>query len=323
MKKWILRILVILVIFIAGGLAYLKLVLPKIDKAENIQIKSTPEMIQRGAYLANHVCVCMDCHSTRDWSKFSGPIVQGTLGKGGEKFTRELGFPGIFYSKNLTPSELKNWTDGEIIRAITSGVTKDGKALFPIMPYLHYNKMDKNDIIAIVAYLRTLQPIENKTPDAEIDFPMNFILNTIPQNASFSTRPSQNNLVDYGAYLVNASGCVECHTQANKGQIDIEKAFSGGRKFDLTKDKVIVSSNITTDIETGIGSWTEEIFVSKFKYYADTANITTYTSPKDFQTIMPWTMYAGMDTFDLKAIYAYLKTIKPIKNKVVSNPISE
>ena len=321
MVKWLKRILAILFIVIASALAYVKLALPKVGKAEALKIEATPEMIKRGEYLANHVCVCMDCHSTRDWSKFSGPIIDGTLGKGGEAFTKDFGFPGNFYSKNITPANLKDWTDGELFRAITCGVDKNGKALFPVMAYSYYRTMDKDDIIAIIAYLRSLKPIENETKAADADFPMNFIINTIPKEAALTEIPSQTDVIKYGAYMVNASGCAECHTNVLKGEKIEGMDFAGGRVFDLPGPKRIVSANITPDKETGIGHWTEDVFVSKFKMFEDKSKLQDYKSPKDFQTVMPWSMYAGMDTADLKAIYAYLKSLKPIKNKVITNPV--
>lgn len=83
-------------------------------------------MIARGKYLANHVAVCMDCHSTRKWNKYSGPMDENAQGAGGEIFDQNMGFPGKFISPNITPYALREWTDGEIFRAITSGVNKDG-----------------------------------------------------------------------------------------------------------------------------------------------------------------------------------------------------
>ena len=320
MIKWIKRLLVILVVVIASGLAYVKLALPNVGKAEELKITATPEMIKRGEYLANHVCVCIDCHSQRDWSKFSGPLLEGSQGKGGEAFTRELGFPGTFYARNITPEHLGSWTDGEILRAVTCGVDKDGKALFPVMMYPYYKNLDKDDAIAIVAYIRTLKPIKNDIKEDEADFPMNFILNTIPEKASYTTLPSRDNMVDYGKYLVNAGACAECHTNSIKGKKVEGMDFAGGREFSFPDGKKIISANITFDDATGIGYWTEETFVNKFKSFADKSKLQDYKSPKDYQTVMPWNMYAGMDTVDLKAIFAYLQTLKPIKNKVVTNP---
>jgi len=320
MVKWIKRILAILVVVIASALAYVKLVLPNVGKAENINIEATPEMIKRGEYLANHVTVCIDCHSKRDWTKFSGPLVDGTEGMGGDAFTKEFGFPGTFYAKNITPEGIGKWTDGELIRAISCGVNRDRKAFFPVMPYPYYAHMDKEDIIAIVAYIRTLKPIKNEVPASEPEFPMNFILNTIPQEASFTKRPEKAVNAVYGAYIINAAACAECHTNAIKGKQVEGMDFAGGREFIIPGPKKIVSANITPDKETGIGNWTEDAFVSKFKAYEDKTKLADYKSPKDYQSMMPWNMYAGMDTVDLKAMYAYLKTLKPIKNEVIKNP---
>lgn len=314
MKKVIFTILIVLVICLAAGFGYLSFVLPNVDAAPELTVDRSPERIKHGEYLANHVNACMDCHSTRDWTRFSGPIMPGTTGKGGEYFGPEMGFPGKFYSKNITPKNLSNWTDGEIFRAITTGVNKDGKVLFPVMPYLNYGSMDKEDIYDIIAYIRSLAPIDNEVAESKADFPMNLIMNTIPQRASLTSKPDKADPIKYGAYLVNAAACMECHTQVKKGQIIPELAYSGGREFAMPNG-VLRSSNITPDLETGIGLWSEEDFVKRFKFYSDSIN-TSHLKPNEFNTIMPWAMYAGMDSTDLKAIYLYLKTLKPVKNHV-------
>ncbi|HET7117778.1 MAG TPA: cytochrome C [Hanamia sp.] len=315
MKKILLTILIIVIVAIAALLSYVKFALPNVGSASDLHVVITPERVQHGEYLANHVSLCMDCHSTRDWSKFSGPMIPGTNGKGGELFDEKLGFPGIFYSKNITPANIKDWTDGEIFRTITTGEDKFGNALFPVMPYHYYGKMDKEDIYDIIAYIRSLLPIENKVPDRKIDFPMNFIVNTIPSKASFVIKPPKSDTIKYGAYLVNAAACMECHTPVKKGQIIPKLAFSGGRDFHMPNG-VVNSANITPDKTTGIGGWTAEEFVTRFKAYVNPANLPTMTA-NDVNTVMPWSMLGGMDTSDLRSIYAYLQTIKPIKNEVV------
>lgn len=315
MKKILLTVLVIVILVIAVAISYVKFELPNVGSAPDLHITLTRERVQHGEYLANHVAACMDCHSTRDWSKFAGPLVEGTRGKGGELFGEKVGFPGNFYSKNITPANIKSWTDGEVFRAITTGVDKAGDALFPVMPYLHYGKMDKEDIYDIIAYIRTLEPIENKTPGHTINFPMNFIINTIPEKAEFVLKPSRSDTVKYGSYLVNQASCMECHTQVKNGQVIPELAFSGGRVFDMPNGEVH-AANITHDKITGIGNWTAEEFVTRFKVYTDASKLPVL-SPGEVNTIMPWTMFAGMDTSDLRSIYAYLKTVKSIKNQVV------
>ncbi len=314
MKKFLIIIGIILLVGIISLASYLKLVLPDVGEAPTLNVNITPERIKHGEYLANHITACMDCHSSRDWTSFSGPISPGTLGKGGEYFGPELGFPGKFYSRNITPINLENWTDGEIFRTITTGVDREGKALFPVMPYLSYGKMDKEDIYDIIAYLRSIPSIDNKTPVSKADFPMNFIINTLPAKSNLTKRPEKTDVVAYGAYLVNAAACMDCHTQVSNGQIIQELAFSGGREFAIPHG-TSRSANITPDINTGIGNWTEDAFVQRFKTYTD-PTIIANIDPAEFNTIMPWTMFGGMDSTDLKSIYAYLMTLKPIENQV-------
>ena len=317
MKKIIKGILLVLVIAVIAILLYVKLALPNVGEMEYLSVKPTASRLERGKYLANHVCVCVDCHSTRNWNEFSGPLVEGTIGMGGEAFDQRFGFPGSFYSKNITPSGIGDWTDAEVLRAIASGVSKDGSALFPIMPHPHFGQMDKEDLESIIVYLRSLKPIENIIPESKADFPMNFIINTIPQKPNFSKKPSENDGVAYGGYLFNAASCSECHTKQEKGKPIEGMALAGGFEFPMVTGGIARSANITQDEVTGIGKWSEADFVKRFKSYTDSTYVPTKVAKGNFNTIMPWTMYGGMKEQDLKAIYAYLKTIKPIQNNVV------
>jgi cytochrome c2 len=315
--KYVSYLLAVIVIAVAALLTYVKFGLPDVGEAEDIQIEYTAERIERGRYLANTVTVCMDCHSKRDWTKFSGPLTEGTLGMGGDRFDQSLGMPGVFYARNITPAGISRYTDGELFRLITSGVTKEGRAMFPLMPYPYYGRMDKEDIYSIIAYVRSIPAIENPVPDSEPDFPMNFIINTIPQKPVHQTKPEKTDLLAYGAYMTNAAGCAECHTQIDKGQIIPDLIFGGGRNFSFPDGSVVSSANITPDKETGIGSWTEEMFIQRFKAYADSTYSPPTVAPGEFNSIMPWTMYGKMNEEDLAAIYAYLRTVKPINNTVV------
>jgi hypothetical protein len=294
---------------------YVLYFLPRIP-VENIKIETTPERIERGKYLAENVAQCLDCHSARDWSKFSAPAVPGSEGKGGEAFDRTMGFPGTYYAPNITPFHLKDWSDGELFRAITSGVSRDGHALFPIMPYPSYGKMNREDIYSIITYIRNLAPVENTPPASHSNFPMNIIINTIPSESALSTKPAPTDTLNYGKYLVNAASCAECHTPARRGQIIEEKIFSGGRYFEMPNG-TIVSKNITPDKETGIGAWTPPDFITRFKAFENAAHYTAEDLKSgDFNTIMPWSNYAKMTDADLAAIYAYLMSVKPISNKI-------
>ena len=308
-------IVTVVVLAVFGLISYVKNALPNVP-IEEVKIDYTPERIERGKYLANNVSVCMDCHSTRDFSRFSGPLVKGTEGKGGDKFDQSIGMPGVFYPKNITPEGIGRYTDAELYRVITSGVTKEGRPMFPLMPYPYYGNMDREDIYSIIAYVRSIAPIKNDVPESEADFPVSVILHTIPKAATPQARPSKDDKIEYGKYLVNAAGCRECHTKDKQGQIIPELAFSGGREFKFPDGSVVRSANLTPDKETGMGNWTSELFVQKFKIYSDSTFTLPQVAPGEFNTVMPWTMYSGMEKDDLEAIFAYLQTLQPMNNAV-------
>lgn len=95
--------------------------------------------------------------------------------------------------------------------------------------------------------------------------------------------------------------------------------FAGGMAFIETGYRTR-SANITPDVDTGIGSWTEQQFVDKFKGFENPTNATLSEPERPQNTPMPMLAYAGMTRQDLAAIYAYLRTIKPIINRVEKFP---
>lgn len=275
----------------------------------DITIERTPERIKRGEYLANKVMNCMECHTGAD------PVTHEPkpelFGMGGKYFGPEMGIPGKIYSSNLTPDPktgLGNWTDGEILRAMREGVSKDGRALFPIMPYMNYRTMSDEDAYAIVAYLRSLEPKEHQVPARQLDFPLNFIVNTIPKPLDGPVPPAPTEKLAYGEYLFTQASCNDCHTPQEKGQPVMEKFGAGGMEFKLG-DHVLRAANITSDPETGIGNWSEEQIKSAMR---------TGMRPdgRQLSPIMPWPYYNGMEEDDLDALVAYMKTIKPVKNAI-------
>lgn len=303
-------------ILVGAAVSYIKFALPNVGPAPDIKVELTPQRIERGKYLANNVTVCIDCHSKREWNKFAGPYSTESMGAGGEVFDKKIGFPGEVHVPNITPFNLKNWTDGEIFRAITTGVRKNGSAIFPIMPYQAYAKMDQEDIYSIIAYIRTLPPKKANYPERKLDFPLSLIVNTIPKKADLKPMPSKTDQLAYGAYLTRASACSNCHTKTEKGNPIEGMEFAGGEVFNLPMG-TLISANITPDKETGIGKWTKEQFVSRFKMYADSNYKPADVGPKEFQTVMPWLMYGKMEKSDLEAIYTYLRSVKPKKNAVI------
>lgn len=314
MKKILLITLLVIVVGVAGLLSYVKFVLPDVGDAPDITIESTPERVERGRYLVESVSACIDCHTERDWAKFPGPM-KSARGAGGEVFDQNMGLPGKYVSKNITPAGIGDWTDGEVLRAIASGVNKDGQALFPIMPHPLYGTLDKEDVYSIITYLRTIPAIERENEPSSSDFPMNFIINTIPQPANFTARPDKSDKVNYGKYMFTAAGCNECHTaKDDKGQPLEGMYLAGGFEFALPSG-IVRSANITSHEGTGIGSWTENAFVNRFKMYGEGFEPTAI-GENGFNTVMPWMVYASMEEEDLRAIFTYLKTVPAVDNQV-------
>jgi mono/diheme cytochrome c family protein len=318
-KKTILRGLITIVLlaalFIISGYSYLRFALPNVGKAPDITIERTPGRIERGKYLVHHVAVCVDCHSQRDFSKLAGPVAEESVGAGGLRFDHKIGLPGVFYSRNITPYGLSTWTDGEVYRAITTGVNRHGKTLFPIMPFFNYRRMQTEDVYAIIAYLRTMRPVVNDVPPSEADFPVSLLMNMGPVSADPIARVDRKDTVAYGRYLVMTAACADCHTYKVKGK-DSGDLFAGGNVFPLPTGGLSRPANLTPDKETGIGSWTAEQFVAKFKLFADSSVSDQPAAKGSFNTVMPWKLYSGMDTSDLRSIYAYLKTLKPVHHKI-------
>lgn len=296
----------------------------KSESQANTKEDSLKKVVARGEYLANHVTPCMDCHSKRDFTKFSGPVIPGTEGMGGEKFDNSLlpGIPGVIYARNITPDPetgIGTWTDDEILRAMTQGIRKTGDTLFPIMPYIHFNHMAKEDLLSIIAYLHTLKPIKNKVPDRKLMIPisMAYPAKALQPSVDGNMKPPESDPVKYGEYLVNAAVCSDCHTPLVKGQYDFSRMFAGGNLFNLGTFKVN-TANITPDSATGIGAWNEDRFMNKFIVCREEKGYNY--DPGKQNTMMPIQAYSGMTDSDLKSIYAYLRTLKPISNKVEKYP---
>ena len=178
--------------------------------------------------------------------------------------------------------------------------------------------MAEEDVKSLIAYIRTLEPVDGNYPDSVLDFPLNLIINTLggtyqgPQNP-----PLPSDKLAYGEYLVRIAACNECHFPGTINQPDLSRPFAGGIEFELPGGIIVRSGNLTPDTETGIGNWTKEYFVERFKMHDP--EVTPYMPVElgQFNSVMPWTMYAGMTEEDLGSIYDYLRTVEPIRNPVV------
>jgi mono/diheme cytochrome c family protein len=302
-----------------SGAAYAILRKPATAPPLDIRVEITPERIARGKQIFT-VSECSGCHSARDFSRFGGPAIEGRLGEGME-FPPELGLPGRIASRNITPdveTGLGTWTDGEKIRAIREGISRDGSPLFPMMPYERYRKMSDEDVMSLVAYLNTLPPVRHKVERSRVDFPVSVLIKSAPQPAGSVPPPNRADRLAYGGYLVNLAGCAGCHTRSEKGN-PVGPAFAGGERFAFP-GAVVVSANITPDLQTGIGRWKEADFVEKFHQYREYATKGSPAAGPENFTLMPWLEFSQLDASDLGAIYTFLRGQKPVYQIVDSHP---
>jgi len=282
---------------------------------------SIKKMIAWGDYLVNHVSRCLTCHSQRNFNQFSGPVVPGTEGMGGEEFGKNYHVQGIVYAKNITPDPdngIGKWTDEEIARAITQGINKTGDTLYRMMPFAHFNQMSKEDVYSIIAYLHTLKPNSNKVPERKLAVKASVVYPSLKSSSlETNVKPDIMEMAKYGGYLVSSAACMDCHTPMKNNEYEQDKLLSGGLQFNMGSF-VANSANLTPDSATGIGSWSEQMFLDKFKLYRDASVYSA--NPGKNNSVMPWTAFTNMDDFDIKAIYRYLRTIPPVKNLVVKYP---
>jgi mono/diheme cytochrome c family protein len=318
-------VFLVVIALAAIGVSYLTLRKPAQRPASTEKIEATPERVARGKYLVHHVTICFDCHSERTYA-YALPFKPGREGVGGFIWDKRMRFPGtVAAAANLTPDAetgLGQWTDGEILRAIREGVNRNGNALFPIMPYGLYKHMSDDDAKAIVAYLRTIAPKKYAEPQKALDVPLNFIEKFVPQPLDKPVPPpDKSSEVAYGKYLVTISACAECHTpKDDKGKPLPGMELAGG--FEMhTPEFRVVTANITPHPSTYIGAATREQFIARFRAFAGYTADTAPAAQKGKNTIMPWIAYSGMTDEDLGAIWAYLRTVPPVENRV--NPFPD
>jgi hypothetical protein len=320
-KKIVLFTLLALLLLVGGGLGFLFLRKPAMAPPSPIQVERTDARLARGKFLFSTLCDCDGCHSRRDFSRFDGPVIASSRGEG-LIFPASFGLPGTVVAPNITPDKetgIGNWTDGEKIRAIRDGVGRDGRALFPMMPYTYYRQMSDEDVYSVVAYLDALPPLHKSLPPTKLNFPVNLLIKGVPRPVTHVPSVDKSDRMKYGEYLVTLGACVECHTQENRGQLVLAKRLAGGRAFRFP-DGAVVSANITPDLDTGIGKWSEQQFLDKiysYKKYVEQGS--PLVGPESF-TLMPWLNLSQMAPDDLRAIYNYLKAQPAIRNAVETHP---
>lgn len=313
----------VLAVVLAGllGFAYLYFRKPAMAAASGIKVESSEARIARGKYIFA-AADCDGCHSEHDETRYDSPVPNGKRAAG--RLFPDPALPGRVVASNLTPDRetgIGQWTDGEKIRAIREGIGRDGRVLFPLMPYTNFRYMSDEDVQSLVAYLNTLLPVHNVLPPTKIDFPVSMLIKGAPSPVEAEVKtPDRSNKQLYGEYLVVMGSCETCHTQMGRAGIDTSKRFAGGRRFGAGQ-MLVVSANITPDRQTGIGDWTLERFQQRFyKHKEHSGKERVNTDPEKF-TVMPWENLSQLPPEDLEAIFIYLQSRPAIENKVDSHPV--
>lgn len=314
MKKF-LRIVGILVLVLAAvvGIALTYLHFSGIPtyatpKIPDIDVKVTPERVAKGEKIASMLCI--HCHSDENNRLVGHEIVD---------LPPEF---GTIYSQNITKDPEKgigNWTDGELIYFLRTGLRKDGSYAPPYMP--KFPLVSDEDMKSIVAWLRSdaygVKPSKDEAPKSQPSLLTKFLshiaFKPLPYPEAGVSMPDTNDQLAWGKYLANGQyACFSCHSADFKTNNDLEpekseKFYGGGNLLlDLQRNE-IKSLNITPDGETGIGNWTEQDFITAMR---------TGKRKNGEQLRYPMIPYTRLTDNELKAIYAYLRTIPPIKNKV-------
>jgi len=307
-----LKIALLTIAVTAGGATtYLTLRRPAMAPPQDVHAEATPARLARGKYLFE-LADCDGCHSERDFSRFGGPVIEGRRGAG-TVLPAAMGLPGTIAPPNITPdceTGLGTWTDGEKIRAIREGVDRNGRTLFPMMPYENFRNMSDDDVLSLVAYLDSLPPVKHSVPETHVNFPASVMIKGAPHPARGVASPDRRDPLKYGEYLVRMAGCMGCHTPA----------LSGGETFRVAPGVAVVSANISPDPETGIGRWSERDFLDRIYQYREYADHgSPQVGPESF-TLMPWLNFSRLPPEDLKAIYAYLHSRPPVYKSVETHP---
>ncbi|MEH6800636.1 MAG: cytochrome c [Halopseudomonas sabulinigri] len=216
-------------------------------------LANNAELIERGKYLAT-AADCVACHTTPEGKPFAGGV--------------EFKLPfGSLYSPNITPDKetgIGSWSDEDFVSALHSGVGKDGKHYYPAFPYTSYTLMPEDEVLAIKAYLSSLDPINQAPPENTLSFPFNqrwgmvFWNMLFLDDERFEPEPEQSEQWNRGAYLVQGPGhCAECHTPRNLFQ-----ALDSGEPLAGNLIQGWQAYNISSDETHGIGAWSEAELVN-------------------------------------------------------------
>ena len=266
----------------------------------------TAARLERGRYIVEGIAHCFECHSEVDWENPGGQPKAGRKGVGTE--FGKYGFPWLV-APNITPdieTGAGTWTDEQLARAIREGISHDGRRLFPVMPYMYFREMSDEDLASVIVYLRSIEPVRNALPRTIIPEMMKESLPAHEPITGPVFPPDMSNVIARGKYLVTLASCTSCHTPTKQGQSMTEMEFGGGARFKGPWGEVS-SGNITPDA-SGISYYDEQLFIKTLR--------TGHVGARKLSSIMPWGYFRNMTDDDLKAIFAYLRTVPAVQHRV-------
>lgn len=274
----------------------------------NIKASTDSSVIARGKHMVMGPAHCVDCHSPLPNKDSVFKLGQDVPLVGGLAFNLPF---GSFYTRNLTPDKetgIGNLTDAEIARVLRYSVKKNGEAVLPFMPF---QNMSDEDLTAIISYLRSLKPVRNPVPEHKYNIVGNlikaFLIKPTGPTEPPPVRVPEDATAAYGRHMVMAvANCNECHTKRDGIGNYVGEPLAGGTVFEEKGKPTLISPNLTPDPTGRIYNWSEEAFIERFRIGK--------TIPYSH---MPWESFSRMTDTELKAIYKYLKTLKPVRTEIV------
>ncbi len=292
---------------------------------QHAKVESTPELVARGAYIANTIGVCVECHNGRpaDFSYLNEPERFNEFSDMFGGYTlRSIGVQ--IAVPNITPDRqtgIGGWSDDEIRRAIRDGIQHDGDKLLSFMPFMQYQYMSDGDVNALVAYLRSLQPVNKPRGETKMPFVFENVMLAQGHEPVVSVpEPDRSDPIAYGRYLVHLGHCGECHSAALTwhGADDDPEYLTGSKIAFKEPTGKYPAPNLTPDKATGIGNYTPEDVVRSLR-------TGTRLDGQMMQPPMgPFAEAYGRATDeDLNAIAQYLFSLPPVEQKQKKRELNE
>ncbi len=281
-------------------------------------IPRTPERLARGKYLVEGLVQCTFCHSEYDYTQRPSHPVDGKRGSG-QVFPNvevELPEPNRVVAPNISPDRefgAGKWTDADFVRALRQGIGHDGRMLYPLMPYPYFRSMSDEDLASVIVYERSLAPVHIQQLPTILTDDVKKTFQSLPAVAHVP-EPDRSDRLAYGKYLVTIGHCDMCHTPVDEQGNPIPGLeFAGGQPLigywgpDPKKLITVASLNLTPD-PSGISYFDEKMFLDVIR--------TGTVQARPLSNIMPWAYFRNLTDDDLKAIFGYLRTLKPVQHRV-------